>query len=196
MTPSSTPAGIPSLPGLGTTWYERGARHWLRRAGGALFLLTVLAFFCCIALRLYPGVPRSDLPAGVRRGWDVTQVIVSCATLAWGWVKQRRDLRGQLLDPPAPDAFRAAKRAEATHAGYWSRAGLIPLLLAAPVLPAVAAWGVGWFAAALTVREYPGEVGSRRWIEEHNGQIRTSRTRRRDRPGTERVHPSAPQAGM
>ncbi|MFF7750735.1 hypothetical protein ACFZCP_16060 [Streptomyces sp. NPDC007971] len=194
MTPNSTPVRIPSLPGLGTTWYERGARYWLRRAASAVLLLTALAFFCWIALMLYLGVPRSDLPPGVRRDWDVTQVIASCATLALGWVGQRRNLRRQLLDPPAPDAFRAAKRAEAARAGYWSRAGVIPLLLASPVLPAVAAWGVGWLTATLTVRAYPSEVGARRWIEAHNGQIRTSSRPRRDRPGTQRVHPSAPQA--
>ncbi|MFF3575690.1 hypothetical protein [Streptomyces mirabilis] len=31
-----TPAHIPALPKLGTTWYERGVRYWLRRASGAV----------------------------------------------------------------------------------------------------------------------------------------------------------------
>ncbi|MGW4975503.1 hypothetical protein [Streptomyces mirabilis] len=66
--PLGAPAWIPSLPGLGTTWYERGARYWLRRACGA-------------------------------------------------------------------------------------------------VLPALLAYAVGWFLAAFTVREYPGEVGARRVVE-------------------------------
>ncbi|MFI2203168.1 hypothetical protein ACH47Z_20750 [Streptomyces sp. NPDC020192] len=169
-----TPTDIPSLQGLGTTWYRRGPRYWLRRTFSALFLLTVLAFFCSIALRLYLGAPRSDLPPGPRRIWDMAQVIASCVTLALGWVKQRRDLRRQLLDPPTPDGFRAAKRREAGRARYWSRAGLVLLLLAAPVLPAFAAWCVGWFLASLTVREYPSEVGARRWLEVHNGQSGTS----------------------
>lgn len=30
----------------------------------------------------------------------------------------------------------------------------------------IAAWGVGWFVAMLTVREYPSEVGARRWVQE------------------------------
>ncbi|WP_225101605.1 hypothetical protein [Streptomyces sp. CoH27] len=173
MTRTDTPTGIPSLPGLGTTWYERGARYWLRRAFSTLFLLAVPAFFCYIALRLCQGAPRSDMPPGVRRVWDVTMVIASCATFARGWVGQRRALRRQLLDPPTPDAFLAAKRAEAGRARYWSRACLIPLLLAAPVLPAVAAWCVGRLLAVLTVRAYPSEVGARRWMEVHKGQIRT-----------------------
>ncbi|MFI9804682.1 hypothetical protein ACIHEJ_10005 [Streptomyces sp. NPDC052301] len=174
MTATATPVEIPSLQGLGTTWYRRGPRYWVRRSLSALFLLTVLAFFCYIALTLYLGVPRSDLPPGVRRVWDAVQTGASCVTLVQGWVRQRRDHRGRLLDPPAPDAFRAAKRAEAGRARYWSRAGLVPLLLAAPVLPALAAWCVGWFAAMLTVRAYPSEVGARRWLEAHNGQSSTS----------------------
>lgn len=44
---------IPALPGLGTTWYERGTRYWLRRASGALLWFVVMAFFCYIALVLY-----------------------------------------------------------------------------------------------------------------------------------------------
>ncbi|MFB8182219.1 hypothetical protein ACFC8N_40700 [Streptomyces sp. NPDC055966] len=166
-----TPTDIPSLPGLGTTWYERGPRYWLRRTFSALFLLTVLAFFCYVALRLYLGAPRSDMPPGLRRVWDVTQVAGSCVTLVQGWVKQRRDLRRQLLDPPMPDTFRAAKQAESGRARNWSRAGLVPLLLAAPILPAIAAWCVGWFAATLTVRVHPSEVGARRWLEEHEGVL-------------------------
>ncbi|OIJ97564.1 hypothetical protein BIV25_15165 [Streptomyces sp. MUSC 14] len=168
MTKNEPSVMIPSLPGLGTTWYRRGPRYWLRRTFSALLLLTALAFFCYIALRLYLGAPRSDMPPGMRRVWDVTQVIASCAAIVWGWVKARRDLRRQLLDPPLPDAFRAARRAGAPRARNWSRAGLIPLLLAAPVLPPLAAWCVGWFAASLTVRHYPSEVGARRWLEEHS----------------------------
>ena len=76
------------------------------------------------------------------------------------------------------------------RARCWPRAGLLPLLLAAPVLPAFAAWCVGWFVdwfvgwfvdwfvgwfvVRLAVREYPGEVGARRRLEVQKGQIRTS----------------------
>ena len=161
---------IPSLPGLGTTWYARGARYWLRRASGALLWLAVLAFLCYIALRMYSGAPRTYLPPSVRRVWDAVQILASCVTVVWGWVSQRRKLRRQLVDPPAPDALRAARRAETRRAVYWSRAGLIPLLLAAPILPPIVAWCVGWCTAAFTVREHPSEVGARRWIEAHNGQ--------------------------
>ena len=59
---AGTPARIPALPGLGTTWYERGTRYWLRRASGALLWFVVMAFFCYIALVLY-GSFRTSLPS-------------------------------------------------------------------------------------------------------------------------------------
>ncbi|MGW0767047.1 hypothetical protein [Streptomyces sp. NPDC002676] len=166
MTSTGTPAGIPSLPGLGTTWYRRGPRYWLRRTVNAVFLLTVLAFCCFIALSLYAGF-RDELPSGARTVWDAVQVAASCAALVWGWAKGRRDIRAGLLDPPAPGEFRTRKRRETSRAAGLASAGRILLLLAAPVLPAFSAWGVGWFLASLTVREYPSEAGARRWLQEH-----------------------------
>ena len=41
--PAGGRAEIPSLPQLGTTWYEHGARYWLRRVWIALGLLVVSA---------------------------------------------------------------------------------------------------------------------------------------------------------
>lgn len=60
------------------------------------------------------------------------------------------------------------------RSGRFACAGRGLVVLAAPVLPVFAAWCVGWFAAALTVRAYPGEVGARRRLEAHNGQSSTS----------------------
>lgn len=171
----SGPARIPELPGLGTTWYARGPRYWLRRTVNILFLSALMAFFCYIALVLYSGAPRTYLPPGARRIWDIAQVVASCGTIVWGWVSQRRKLRRLLQDPPAPDAVRAVKRDESRRAVYWSRAGLIPLLLAAPVLPPIVAWCVGAMAALLAVRESPSEVGARRWLEGQKGRGGTSR---------------------
>jgi hypothetical protein len=57
-----------------------------------------------------------------------------------------------------------AKRRDTRRASGLAGAAILPLLLAAPVLPVIAAWGVGWFTAMLTVREYPSEVGARRWM--------------------------------
>ncbi|MFF4133880.1 hypothetical protein ACFY1B_20475 [Streptomyces mirabilis] len=78
--PLGAPARIPALPGLGTTWYERGARYWLRRVSGAVLWFAVLAFACYIALALYQSF-RGDLPSDVRRVGDWAQVVVSCVAL-------------------------------------------------------------------------------------------------------------------
>ncbi|MFJ9819154.1 hypothetical protein ACIRU3_28635 [Streptomyces sp. NPDC101151] len=172
-TASLAPARIPALPGLGTTWVERGARYWLRRTFSAAAWLAALAFCCYIALVLY-GSFRGALPPTARAVWDWAQVAASAAALVWGWLVQRRDHRRKLLDPPAPGEFRAAKRDEVRRSVWLTLAGRTLWLIAAPVMPAVVAWAVGWSAAAFTVREYPSEVGARRWLQVHNGQTSTS----------------------
>ena len=162
---SGTPARVPALPGLGTTWYERGTRYWLRRASGALLWLVLLAFFCYIALVLY-GSFRTSLPSPVRTVWDWAQVALSFVALAWGWRVQRRDHREKLLDPPSPDRSRHSKQDETRRSTGLAVAGRVLWLVAAPVAPALAAGCVGWVVAVFTVREYPSEVGARRWMEE------------------------------
>lgn len=162
------PARIPALPGLGTTWYARGPRYWVRRAvNGALWFI-VLAFACYLALVLYGGF-RGALSPAVRTVWDWAQAAASVGAVVWGWRVQRRDHRSKLLDPPAPDEFRAAKRKAAGRSVWLTLVGRVLWVVAAPVMPALIAWVVGWCAAAFTVREYPSEVGARRWLEEHPG---------------------------
>ncbi|CAL2070056.1 MULTISPECIES: hypothetical protein [Streptomyces] len=168
------PVRIPALPGLGTTWYARGARYWLRRASGALLWFLVLAFFCYAALELYSGF-REQLPSAVRTVWDWAQVVASVVALVWGWLVQRRGHRAKLQDPPVPDEFRAGKRDEVRRTTWLTLVGRLLVVIAAPVLPAFAAWAVGWCAAAFTVREYPSEVGARRLLEAQKGRSGTSR---------------------
>ncbi|WP_367320480.1 hypothetical protein [Streptomyces sp. HUAS ZL42] len=158
------PVRIPSLPGLGTTWYERGARYWLRRVLGAALWFAVLAFFCYIALVLY-GSFRDTLPPTARTVWDWAQALASCAAVVWGWRVQRRDHRAKLLDPPTPDQARRTKREETRRSVGLTLAGRALFLIAAPVLPAGAAWCVGWVVAAFTVRESASEVGARRALQ-------------------------------
>lgn len=160
------------MQGLGTTWYARGPRYWLRRSLTAVLWLAVLAFCCYIALVLY-GSFRGALPSGVRTVWDWAQAAAAVVALVWGWLVQRRDHRRKLLDPPAPDEFRAAKRDEARRSTGLAVAGRVLWLVAAPVMPALAAGAVGWSLGMLTVREYPSEVGARRWLEEQKGRNRT-----------------------
>ncbi|MYW17159.1 hypothetical protein GT039_16560 [Streptomyces sp. SID2955] len=162
---SSVP--VPALPRQGRTWYRRGPAYWLRRTRTTVFVLSAMTLSGLFALGLYSGF-RDLLPPTVRVVWDGVQAAASVVTAGWGWVTQRRGHRAALLSPPSPDRSRRARR---DHAGRvpgriaWGR-GLV--LLAAPVVPAFAAYTAGWLAAWLTVREYPSEVGARRWTEEHS----------------------------
>lgn len=154
-------AAIPVLPGLGTTWYARGPRYWLRRTPGAALWFAVLAFVCYVALRLY-GSFRAELPSAVRTVWDWAQSAGSCVTLVRGWRTQRREHHAKLQEPPSPGWARAAKRDETRRSPGLAVAGRALLLVAAPVVPALAAGPAGWVVASFTVREYPSEVGARR----------------------------------
>ncbi|MEU8691167.1 hypothetical protein [Streptomyces sp. NPDC048665] len=159
--------GIPSLPRLGTAWYERGTRYWLCRARIALGLLVASAIVVFFSLSLYDGFTSEWSPAARTTSYWV-QAAGSCVAVVWGWLKQRRDHRAGLLAPPSPAESLAAMRAHKRRAPGLSVTGRGLVLILAPVMPMVAAWCVGWFLAYATVREYPSEAGARRWFEEHS----------------------------
>ncbi|MFI2203169.1 hypothetical protein ACH47Z_20755 [Streptomyces sp. NPDC020192] len=158
---------VPSLPKLGRTWYKRGALYWLCRTRTAVFMVLVLAMFCVFALGLYSGF-RDLLPPSVRVVWDGAQVVAAVAALVWGWTQQRRGHREALRHPPTPGETLQAKRDHNRRVPGLIAVGRGLVILAAPVMPAFAAWVVGWLVAWVTVREYPSEVGARRWLEEHS----------------------------
>ncbi|MFD9396314.1 hypothetical protein ACFWBB_37940 [Streptomyces sp. NPDC060000] len=160
---------IPALPKLGRTWYRRGPLYWLCRARTTVFLLLVMATVCFMAIGLYEGF-RSEMPPIVRTICDGVQVAASCAALVWGWVKQRRSHHEGLLNPPTPEQTLRAKRDHNSRAPGRAAAGRGLAFLAAPVMPAFAAYLVGWLTAWLTVREYPSEVGARRWMQEKSSR--------------------------
>ena len=157
---------VPFLPGLGTSWYKRGVRYWLRRIFTGLLWLALLAFLCYIVVRLYQSF-RVDLPSTLRLVWDCAQVALACVALVWGWVAARRRHEKALLDPPTLTEARAARRARAGRNVGLAFAGRILWLVVMPVMPAVFAYAIGEFLVVLTVRESAAEVGARRWLEKH-----------------------------
>ncbi|QNP69841.1 hypothetical protein IAG44_10545 [Streptomyces roseirectus] len=162
---SETPA-IPSLPRLGTTWYRRGVPYWLRRAGLTLFFLLFMLAYCAFALGLYEGF-RDLLPAALHTPANIIQAVLCAAALVAGWVTQRRSHHEGLRNPPTPDDAWHAKRAHNHRAPGILALGRAVLLIAAPVMPAIAAYLVSRLTAWTLVREYPSEVGARRWLAQH-----------------------------
>ncbi|MBK3569477.1 hypothetical protein [Streptomyces sp. MBT62] len=161
-----TPAHIPALPKLGRTWYKRGVLYWLCRVRTTLFLVILMAVVSFFDLELYNGFTSEWSPT-VRTVWNWVTAVVSCAALVWGWVQQRQGHHKALLEPPTPDQTIQAKRDHNRQAPGRAFAGRWMVLLLVPVLPALAAYTIGWLTAWTTVREYPSEVGARRWLQEH-----------------------------
>ncbi|MFJ2163063.1 hypothetical protein [Streptomyces sp. NPDC087856] len=161
-----TPVQIPALPKLGRTWYERGALYWLCRVRTTVFLIVLMGVVSVFAIGLYQGFTSEWSPT-VRTVWNWATVVASCGALVWGWWTQRGEHRKALLDPPTPAQAVQAKRDHNRQAPGRAFAGRWMILLLVPVLPALAAYLVGWLASWTTVREYPSEVGARRWMQEH-----------------------------
>jgi hypothetical protein len=56
---------IERLPGLGTTWYDRGGRYWVRRAAMVLMWLFVIALLTAFAVGLFTAIRHSSQTAFV-----------------------------------------------------------------------------------------------------------------------------------
>lgn len=106
------PAGIAvqSLPGLGTTWYERGRAYWIRRAG-----LTVLSAGFLTVWTFIAGTFVHDAgPAGSPRfiGVLTAEIVISLVTGGWIFYQTWKHPR----IPPARDKERS-KAARGVGAG-------------------------------------------------------------------------------
>ncbi|MEU6402795.1 hypothetical protein [Streptomyces sp. NPDC046985] len=158
-------AEIPKLPGLGRSWYRRGALYWSRRVLTGVLWLLLLGVVGYLVIRLYQSF-RTELPPAARLAWDCVQGAAACAALVWGWTAERRRHAERLLDPPTPDESRARRRERAHRNRGVTAAARVLWLIVLPVMPSVFAYGVGAFLSALTVGESAAEVGARRWLED------------------------------
>lgn len=118
---------------VGTTWYRRGPRYWLRRVVVSGFSLLVV-FHDLV----------SGMPSGWRADCEVAYGAVCAAAGVWGWVRGRRQLAAALATP--------ATTAEETWRRHDSAQLIAPLF----------AWLLGTLLAASLVRELPAEVRARR----------------------------------
>jgi cytochrome b561 len=92
---------IPALPGLGVTWYDRGAAYWARRAGMSLMWAFVLAIIAAIDSGLFGSIRQSS-----RTGFDVFIAIdaVLCAALL-AWMAVRMAQNWNVAKPPGRAAM-------------------------------------------------------------------------------------------
>jgi hypothetical protein len=68
---------VPALPSLGDTWYDRGGRYWMRRAGITLMWVVVLAVIGSFDYGLFSGIRHSS-----RAGFAVVLAIDLVLTVA------------------------------------------------------------------------------------------------------------------
>jgi hypothetical protein len=99
---------IPVLPGLGLSWYDRGRRYWMRRAGMSLMWAVVLAVIVLFDAGLFSAIRHTSV-IGFYAGLGV-DVAVTLAVLVYFAVRTAR--RWNVAAPPrgmSPVVFRFGK---------------------------------------------------------------------------------------
>lgn len=79
---------IEKVPFLGTTWYERGARYWLRRVLMVICGAAVLALIFSAFWGLFAGIRQSS-EIGFRIAL-VVEIVYSLATITYAVVRAKR----------------------------------------------------------------------------------------------------------
>jgi hypothetical protein len=131
---------VPSLPMLGTTWYERGPAYWRRRVGLSLLVLCGLALDLLLVGSFLAGFWQD-----ARTGAAVTAVVIVVFGIVAGvWTWRRAGRIDRPTGVGARDARLAARMGATT--GILARAGSVVSSLVLVVLaillvgPFVAAW--------------------------------------------------------
>jgi hypothetical protein len=78
---------VESLPGFGTTWYDRGASYWILRAGIAIFTAALVALWTFIVGAVVHSSGPTGSPAFVAA--LIAEVVLSIATGIWQFRKIR-----------------------------------------------------------------------------------------------------------
>jgi hypothetical protein len=110
---------VESLPGLGTTWVDRGAAYWLRRAGLALMWAVVVTLVTAIVIGFLGGI-RSSSRTGFYAALAV-EVAWSLAIIGWfivGTVRRWNDAA-----PPRRLTGRSRRAGRAGRPGQAGRDG-------------------------------------------------------------------------
>lgn len=101
---------VEALPGLGTTWYERGAGYWARRAGLALMWAVVITLVTLLVVG-FLGAIRAGSKTGFYAALGL-EVAWSMAIIVWFAVRTV-----QRWNDPAPPRRQAARSRRAASGG-------------------------------------------------------------------------------
>jgi hypothetical protein len=156
---------IAKLPGLGTTWYERGIAYWARRAGNVLLL--------CIAVATYAAIITGVVLAAGRPGSAgflavlSAEILFSLATGVWSF----RHLWRVGISKPARPASRGMASAGASTAlsAFWLGGAGALILVVSVVLTS------GFALAALAIWLLPAPPAERRARGQLADQLRFHR---------------------
>lgn len=91
---------IRNVPLLGTTWYERGVRYWLRRLGIVLLCLLILALVAAILWGFFGAIQQSSI-TGFWIGVGI-EVTYSLAVIVYLVVRTARRWNSRQLAPAKP----------------------------------------------------------------------------------------------
>ncbi|CAG6394300.1 hypothetical protein NMG29_18765 [Streptomyces cocklensis] len=191
MPPAGSDPALPAvepfpLPFLGTSWVHRGFRYGVRRG---LLVLTSLLFVAVVGATgtaLYLGFV-SLFPPGARVAVHAVEGAAALAALVAGWVRQRPVNRVPVTPEQVAESRRRAGRAAARSYGNQGFA-----VLMTPVLPALAAYLLGGFLAALLVRETPREIGARQDYERRVAEASRQQERQVHRDNARRAPRNGP----
>jgi hypothetical protein len=152
---------IPVLPSLGDTWYDRGPRYWMRRAGLSLMWVVVLAAIGAIDAGLFRGIRQSS-----QTGFAVflaVDVALTVALLVWAAAGTVRRWNTASLPGQARTGF--LSRASAARSGFAQFFVRVAVLIAAVAFLFFPGLFVLLFLTSL-MPQTPTERHARLWMAE------------------------------
>jgi hypothetical protein len=158
---------IPALPGLGTTWDDRGGKYWARRAGMAFMWAVVLLLIVLTDVGIFRSIRHSS-----RAGFTVALAVdaaLAAAVLVYFAIRTARRWNTPTLPGRARTAFRAGRgRTGAVLSGFVQIGYLLAVLAAAALFLFCPAFIIALFLMSLLPETLP-ERQARLWMA---GQLR------------------------
>jgi hypothetical protein len=155
-------AGLPKVPVVGDSWYDRGVNYWARRIGFVLGMALVILLGGIGGVALYTKFRRFLLPSDLWPVADGVVAVASCAMVLVGFLHARVKLREQRRSP-TPTAQLRAKRAEArAQAARWRGPAQLLVYVCAPLLLPLVGYLTGMVAGGMLGREVAAEIAARR----------------------------------